>query len=503
MSVDLASKSLSQRLLEIAAEGPCDEQPFREYDTGTVEGFERFCSEVLGIRVWSRQREIVQSYFDNLRTAVRSGHSVGKTTIVAAICVYHFSVRGLPFYTTAPGADAVNDGVWKEIRRLYQGSKRPLPGKIGESPIWKVDGAAGWWGKGFSTNKAERAQGRHEIGLLVVADEAAGLEEFVWDALESSMASEGVRMLIIGNPNAIRNTFYQAFHEQKDMWHQIHISSLESPNITKSEPGIPGLATPEWVAAQQVRYKDEPQKYRCRILGEFPETDAADKTLPMEWIESSQQLWLELEEEEEYLEQEPQIHSAFVDVAGWGKDNSALSYLRGQRFHVEFETSDKSDEGLMILATKVDAWVRSLPDHQKPKFLAVDCDAIGAGVYSRLAVLRGRDPSGWGRCQLKRFNWGGVSSKPKLYQYQIDELHWELRKLIDPSLPRHERLAIPPGKRIAAQLNLRKYSEDVRERIKVETKEQLKKRNAKSPDVADSIVGCMYRPKIASAVAIL
>ena len=479
-----------------AGKQSCTESPFSEYDKGTVESFEEFCSDVLGLKIWSRQREIVQSYFRHRRTAVRSGHSVGKTTIVAAICCYHFVVRGLPFYTTAPGKEAVNDGVWKEIRRLYQSATRKLPGTIGESPVWKVDGAAGWWGKGFSTNKAERAQGRHERGLLVVADEAAGVEEFTWDALESSMASADVSMLIIGNPNPQRGTFYHAFHEHKELWNCIHISSLESPSITGAEPDIPGLATREWVDAQRVRYKDEPDKFRCRILGEWPESDGSEKVLPMDWIEASQQLWLELEEEELYYEEEPDIHAAFVDVAGWGKDNSALCYLRGQRFHVELETNDRTDEGLMKLADAVDSWVCGLPAHQKPKFLAIDCDAIGAGVLSRLAVLRSEHAADWGRCQLKRFNWGGQTSRPKQYVYQIDELHWELRQAIDPTKPRSERLALPPGNRIAGQLNLRKYSEDNRERIKVETKEQLKARNAKSPDVGDGIVGCMFRPKL-------
>jgi hypothetical protein len=110
-------------------------------------------------------------------------------------------------------------------------------------------------------------------------------------------------------------------------------------------------------------------------------------------------------------------------------------------------------------------------------------------------VLRAKHREGWGRCELRRFNWGGPAIDSKKFQYQIDECHWALREAIDPKKPRSERLAVPPGNRIAAQLNLRKYSEDIRERKRVETKEQLKRRNAKSPDVGDAIVGCMGRRK--------
>jgi hypothetical protein len=150
----------------------------------------------------------------------------------------------------------------------------------------------------------------------------------------------------------------------------------------------------------------------------------------------------------------------------------------------------------MKLAVRVDAWVCELADDQKPQWLGVDCDAIGAGVFSRLAELRAQHPELWGRCRLVKFQWGASARDPKRFTYQIDECHWALRTAIDPSKPRSERLALPPGNRIAAQLNLRKYSEDIRERIKVETKEQLKNRRALSPDVGDSIVGCMAKPKV-------
>ncbi|TXH16678.1 MAG: hypothetical protein E6R03_05040 [Hyphomicrobiaceae bacterium] len=500
--VGLASASLSRQLQASVEADPTGDQPLSEYDTGDVEGYIRFCKEVLDFHPWSKQIEIAKSYFENVRTAARSGHSVGKTSGVASICVYHFAVRRKCFYTTAPGAAAVNDGLWKEIRKLYNRALRKLPGKVQESPCIKTDDP-GWWGKGFATNKAERAQGRHEVDLLVVADEAAGVEEFIWDALESSMASEGVRMVIIGNPNTQRGTFYHAFHEAIDQWHNIHVSSMDSPNITGTEPGVPGLATLEWVEAQRVRYKDKPDVFRCRILGEWPMSDGAEKIIPMDFILEAQKLWLELEEEEEYYDEEPDIHCAFLDVASWGVDHSALAYLRGQRFHIALEDDDRSDEGLMKLAEATNDWVCGLPAHQKPKWIAVDCDAVGGGPFSRLTQLRKENLSGWGRCRIVKFHWGGGASakKKKQYNYQIDECHDELRKALDPSKPRCERLAIPPDKRVAAQLNTRKFTLDRLEKVRVETKAELGKRRAGSLDLSDAIVGCMHEPKITGCKA--
>lgn len=505
--------------LDETAHQAANDVPLKEYapDGATVDellaGFLRFCLEVLQIRIWSKQRQVARAVIEHRRTAVKSGHSTGKTMISACLLEWWFSCRGRCVYTTAPGKDAVTELLWKQVGVNRENASRSLPGQWFESGKIKVEGQPNWWAKGFSTNKAERAQGKHEVGLLIIADEAAGLMPFIWIALESSMASEEVRMLALGNPNDLRERFWQIFHDDahKDMWEHITISSLSVPNITGEEDPVPGLATVQWAEDQKRLYKDEPNLYLNRVLGEFSDNDAEQKVLPEAWIAASIQLWRELEEEEEELVDEPKIHAAFLDVAGFGKDKSALTYLRGQRFHVANWWDDSTDEGLMKTAEWVHQWVTSLPEHQKPAWLAVDCDAVGAGCFARLAQLRKENRAAWGRCQVRRFHWAwGASKKDQLrYVNIIDELHWKLREALDPTQPRTERLALPPGnpaiglaeQEVKRQLNLRKYKRDRRERIKVETKEELSNRRAGSPDLADSIVGTMWQPVLVKVAA--
>lgn len=492
--------------------------PLREYapegatNAELVEHFVRFCWEILRIRIWSKQRRVAAAVIAKRRTAVKSGHSTGKTMIGACLLEWWFSCRGRCVYTTAPGKDAVTELLWKQVGTNRENATRSLPGQWFESGKIKVEGQPNWWAKGFSTNKAERAQGKHEVGLLIIADEAAGLAPFIWIALESSMASDGVRMLAIGNPNALRERFWQIFNDDahRDMWEPITISSLDTPNITGEEESIPGLATQQWVEDQKRLYKDEPNLYMNRVLGEFADDDMDQKVLPETWIAAAIKLWLELEEEEKEYVQQPKIHGAFLDVAGEGKDKSALSYLRGQRFHIANVWDDRTSEGMMLTAEWIDRWMTDLEDDQKPAWLAVDCDAVGLGCYQRLYQLRKANRAGWGRCQLRKFHWGWGPNDKQQYGYIIDELHWRLREALDPTQPRTERLALPPGNPaiglaeqvVRRQLNLRKYWRDRRERVKVETKEQLTNRRAGSPDVADSIVGVMWMPpavKVAAA----
>ena len=61
----------------------------------------------------------------------------------------------------------------------------------------QVDCGNGWQALGFSTTSIERASGQHNEHLLVVVDEASGVEEEIWDAIES-LGYE--RLVAIGNP---------------------------------------------------------------------------------------------------------------------------------------------------------------------------------------------------------------------------------------------------------------------------------------------------------------
>jgi hypothetical protein len=269
----------------------------------------------------------------------------------------------------------------------------------------------------------------------------------------------------------------------------------------------------DWVLEQMALYKDEPNVFDNRVLGEQSDDDSTLKTIPAYYIDAAMDLWLQLEEEEQGYPTPPKIHSAFLDVAGQGTDRCSLSYLRGQRFHVAKWWFDRSAEGQVNIAEDTHKWVTELDDDQKPAWLAVDCDAVGVGVYSILARLR-RTKGGWGRCRLKDFHWGWSASKHRQDKFEriISEVYWDLREALDPTKPFVERLALPPGvphlkpdpltrKELFEQLNARMYEYDIRERVVVESKQTLRARTGTSPDVADSMAGCMYRPLIVKAAS--
>ena len=68
---------------------------------------------------------------------------------------------------------------------------------------------------GFSTNTEDRFQGFHSGNILVIVDEASGVDEFIFNAIRGVITAKNSRLLLIGNPHGYAGTFYDAFHKNR------------------------------------------------------------------------------------------------------------------------------------------------------------------------------------------------------------------------------------------------------------------------------------------------
>lgn len=176
-----------------------------------------FAADVLGARLWSVQREILESVRDNERTAVRSCHASGKT-FDAAVCVLWFLLTHSPskIVTTAPTWRQVEEILWSEINRLWGRCALQFLGRclqtklaIGKSVD---DKQPDWFAIGLSTDEPDRFQGFHSPNVLVIVDEASGVHERTYAAIEGILSTGGqMRLLLIGNPIKPVGVFHKAF----------------------------------------------------------------------------------------------------------------------------------------------------------------------------------------------------------------------------------------------------------------------------------------------------
>ncbi len=155
--------------------------------------------------MWSAQKEWSEAVVAYRQVCIESGNMTGKGWWIAGLILWYLWTRKESLvYVTGPGQTSLGAVLWKEVRRAVEGSRfwraGLLPAVV--SPGIKASPATvvvrpGWQALGFSTTSVERASGHHAKSLLVVCEEASGIEQEAWDAIES-LGYE--RLVAIGNP---------------------------------------------------------------------------------------------------------------------------------------------------------------------------------------------------------------------------------------------------------------------------------------------------------------
>ena len=214
-----------------------------------------FLRDVLAFEAWSKQREIAESVRDFKRTAVRSAHGVGKTSIAARTILWFLAA--FPYskvISTAPTFSQLREQLWREVAVAYRRAEGFFDGALTDT---RLELAPDWFAIGLSTDRPERFAGHHAEHLLLVVDEASGVDEAIFEAAEGFLTSEGARVLLIGNPTAMSGTFHRAFHAERALWNTIAVSAFDTPVFTGEavpDEVLRRLPSREWVETATTRW---------------------------------------------------------------------------------------------------------------------------------------------------------------------------------------------------------------------------------------------------------
>lgn len=235
--------------------------------------------DVQEAHLWSKMREVNDSVRDNERTAVGAGHGVSKTfgggriALTFLSCYYPSTV-----ITTAPSWNQVKDEMWREIREAHTNARVPLGGKLTTTMLdMQPETGIKWFGIGISTKpdtitqEATRMQGHHNVHLLVIIDEAAGVLPEIWRAIEH-IGGDFKRVLAIGNPTSKFGDFPAALRDPS--WNHITISVKDTPNFKTGKLIIPGVYGREYERRIRLKYGIDSDEYRVRVEGGISEKGA-------------------------------------------------------------------------------------------------------------------------------------------------------------------------------------------------------------------------------------
>lgn len=405
------------------------------------------------------QSQVLESVRDNRRTAVRSGHGVGKTLLSAGIIHWFIATRPYPqIVCTANTQTQLKTKLWRELSKV---NTRALNKELFEwtaTQFFLKDSPSNWFAAAipWSEQNPEAFAGTHEEHVLMVFDEASAIPPPIWDTASGAMSTPGARWLVLGNPTRNTGKFFECFHKNswqpgdtEDMgrWHGYTISCIDSPRVERS-----------YIEEQKREYGEGSDFYRVRVLG-LPPIQEASQFISGDLFDDA--VLREIGQNKSL----PRILG--VDVARFGDDKTALVEKWGLTMKVV--AVRRGQDTMATVGDIVDILRRAIQEEKRAyDYVVVDDIGVGGGVTDRLRELGVR---------VLPCNVGTTAHHPERYRRLRDELwdryrQWIAQGKVSPELKEDTCSVL--------------CSFDSTGKLCIEKKSDLKKRGLNSPDLADA-----------------
>jgi len=358
--------------------------------------------------------------------------------------------------TTAPTWLQVKRLLWSEINTLFKTrlARRNFPGRMLMTQLRIRDD---WFALGLSPKESVSFQGFHQENVLVILDEAPGVRREIYEGADSLMSGGNAHFLMIGNPTRAEGPFYEAC--RKSGWNVVRVSCHDSPNLTGErvpESVARRLVTRAWVEEKAHEWGVDSPAYLSRVLGQFPPA-SDDQLIPLKWVEDALA--------RAATSSAGGRRRLGVDVARFGDDATVYTLLEGNRVLALFSERQKDT---MHVAGRI----RSLIAEYGVESVAVDDVGVGGGVTDRLREQNVR---------VEAIHGGETAREPERFFNRRTELWWNLREWI-----RTEGVLLHEP-RLVEDLTAPRFTYTSRGQIRLEAKEETKRRLGRSPDFGDSL----------------
>ena len=439
---------------------------------------DEFASYYLQVDLWDTQRRILQAINNpHSRVAVKACHSSSKTFTAACAALHLLSAwDDVVVVTTAPTWPQVEKLLWGEIHSALKRSRYPFPSALATELY--MGPRRYIVGRSTSVTKQDEGvkfQGIHAEHVLVIIDEAPGVNPKIWDAIDGISAGGDVRILALGNPTISSGKFYDVFNtDARATWGLFTISAFETPNLAgltvadllampEAELGNdarPYLVTRRWVLEKYHELGEDNPFYQSRVLGQFPLMDEFS-LISSAWLEAAKVRELEVVGE----------CTAGLDVAGPGEDETVLVVRKGPVILEVQAWPEHDPRGKVIAALR----------QYDAQLTNINVDSAGIGYY----MARHIEDNGF-RNRVTDVNVGesatSEANKEK-YANLKAELYWGLRMRIQAG-----DFAGLTDERTIGQLAGIRWESNPRGQTKIESKEDARKRGVKSPDRAEAVM---------------
>lgn len=426
-----------------------------------------FVRECLRLEPDAWQDEVLAAAVSRQRLALKASKGPGKSALLAMLAWWWLATRLHPkIVATSITGDNLADGLWSELSRWQQRSPflqaaftwtatRVFANQHKET--WFASARA-WPKTGDSAAQADTLAGIHADAVMFIIDEAGGIPDAVVAAAEAGLANvddaagREARLLIAGNPTHLSGPLYRACTTERNLWWVKEISG------DPDDPGRAPRVSVQWAREQIQKYGRDNPWVLVNVFGKFPPRQSNVLLGPDEVTAAVARVVRE-------ADVEAQAKVMALDVARFGDDESVLVLRQGRAL---YRPTAWRNLDTVQLAGQV---ALMLEKHQ-PDACFIDTSGIGGGVYD---VLRAQGH------RVMSVDFGAAAVEADRFLNKRAEMWWRMADWV------RAEGALPDDGELRAQLPGPIYSFTADGKVKLESKEDMKKRGLPSPDRADAL----------------
>lgn len=391
------------------------------------------------------------------RLAVASGHGIGKSAFVSWIILFLMSTRvDTRMAVTASTQFQLEDKTWPELskwhnlmlnRHWFAWSATAL--SFAAYPEEKRKNYRATAATVSDTN-TEAFAGLHNEGktVAIVFDEASGVYPKIWEVADGALTDGEAFFFGFGNPTKPDGEFADCFDKHAHMYRTRHVDSREVSFTNKN-------------ALRDIinKYGPDSDEAKVRVYGQFP-SQSFNGFIMADAIEEACQRELHADSGAALI--------MAIDVARFGTDKTIFKFRQGRDAR-----SIPSLKFGKLSTVKVAELAALEINAKRPDAVVIESTGPGSGVID---ILRDKG------YRITEVHPGSAAIKHEHFMNKRAEYWDRMREWL------YERGCIEDDPDLKEQLKTIKYTLDRHEqRIKLEAKEDMKKRGLPSPDEADSL----------------
>ncbi len=430
------------------------------WDQGILKGEDgpdKWQAEVLA-EIGEKSRTLTEA----LQIAIKSGNETGKTALIAWIVHWFISTRPFPqIVVTANTKTQLDTKTWRELAKWHKLSIHEHWFEWTATKFYLKAHPETWFGSAipWSKDRPEAFAGTHEKYVLFVFDESSLIHDSIWEVADGSMSANTI-WISVGNATRNRGRFKECFNKLRHRWRQFTIDARTAKRANKER-------IKKWIED----YGEDSDYVRVKVKGEFPRA-ATTQFISEEVVEEARKRKLK----PSVFNHMPTILA--VDPARFGDDETVFALRQGLYLYPKEGTHEmeayREKDTMQVAGLTAEKIGKYHPDA-----VFIDEIGIGAGVVDRLHQLGYKEVIG--------VNVAKKAIEENEYSNLRAEIWGKAREWL-------KNGSIPDDQVLADDLSGPDYGFDHRNRIALESKDDMKARGLASPGRGDALALTFAQP---------